>query len=730
MGFCLNLATASTPGFGDAAWGYFLVVVYILMVVVGLGMIIFVHELGHFTVAKLCGVKCQKFSLGFDIFGLKLWKHRWGETEYGIGALPLGGYVKMLGQEDNPARLREELQRAKAQQAAIAAGEPQPPAEPAGEGGGEEPIDIAAAEQALNDPRSYLCQSVPRRMAIISAGVIMNVIFAFVVAVIAYEVGVKQQPCEVGGVFPGEAAWKAGIRVGDRILSVAGEKVYQFSDVQRLIVLGDMQTGIPVIIDRPGVGQIAIRLTTDRIHQVPTIGIASQSIPVIAAKEAMVADSAAARATPEFRNGDRIVRIGEVPVRGYADVTRQLALHQDAPLRVTVERHATKTGQSDAQAESSGGTDADPPKGEQVVITVAPAPQKWLGLVMRMGPVTAVQDDSPAARKGVLPGDLLRRIDGQDAGDPLTLRDRVYRLSQRLHAVDLVVVRDGKEVSIPAVPIGPSDRLDSSFGAEGCAMALPPLGIAYQVSNVVQSVTADSPAAAAGLKAGDVLVEAKIMPPKGKLPEKVRQPEIDLKLGGDKHEIPTMFDFLQQALPGSRVELTLDDGRTMTLSAVEVSGWFCPERGFFNVFESNVFGPKTFIRQADSFATAMALGARETEVSLTSVVQFLRKIGRQVPVRAMGGPISIAEMAYAYASRGIGTFLLFLTLISANLAVVNFLPIPVLDGGHMVFLAYEGVRGKPPSEKIHVGLTYAGLLFLVGLMIFVFGLDLHLIPRQ
>ena len=72
---------------------------------------------------------------------------------------------------------------------------------------------------------------------------------------------------------------------------------------------------------------------------------------------------------------------------------------------------------------------------------------------------------------------------------------------------------------------------------------------------------------------------------------------------------------------------------------------------------------------------------------------------------------------------------MFLTFISANLAVLNFLPIPVLDGGHMVFLAYEGIRGKPPSEKIQVGLTYAGLLFLVGLMIFVFGLDLHLIPR-
>ena len=65
-------------------------------------------------------------------------------------------------------------------------------------------------------------------MAIISAGVIMNLIFAFVVAVIAFEIGVEQLPCEVGGVIPGEAAWKADIRVGDRSEMVAGEKIHQF----------------------------------------------------------------------------------------------------------------------------------------------------------------------------------------------------------------------------------------------------------------------------------------------------------------------------------------------------------------------------------------------------------------------------------------------------------------------------------------------------------------------
>ena len=90
-----------------------------LEVALGIGAVIFVHELGHFAVAKWCGVKCEKFYLGFDIGGWKLCKFRWGETEYGIGILPLGGYVKMLGQEDNPSRMAEEMERAKLQAAEI-----------------------------------------------------------------------------------------------------------------------------------------------------------------------------------------------------------------------------------------------------------------------------------------------------------------------------------------------------------------------------------------------------------------------------------------------------------------------------------------------------------------------------------------------------------------------------------------------------------------------------------
>jgi regulator of sigma E protease len=74
--------------------------------------------------------------------------------------------------------------------------------------------------------------------------------------------------------------------------------------------------------------------------------------------------------------------------------------------------------------------------------------------------------------------------------------------------------------------------------------------------------------------------------------------------------------------------------------------------------------------------------------------------------------------------------LVFLTMLSANLAVINFLPIPLLDGGHMVFLAWEGLRGRPASEKFVVALHTVGFVFIISLMLFVIALDLHLIPRN
>ena len=82
----------------------------VVQAAVGLGLLIFVHELGHFAVAKWCGVQCDKFMIGFDIGGYKI-SRKWGETVYGIGILPLGGYVKMLGQDDDPSQIAEQMEK-------------------------------------------------------------------------------------------------------------------------------------------------------------------------------------------------------------------------------------------------------------------------------------------------------------------------------------------------------------------------------------------------------------------------------------------------------------------------------------------------------------------------------------------------------------------------------------------------------------------------------------------
>src|SRR5262249_20565899 len=209
----------------------------VIEVALGIGFVIFVHELGHFLVAKACGVKCEKFMLGFDIGGIRLFSFRWGETLYGLGILPLGGYVKMLGQEDNPAALRKEMERAR-QEAASG----KPPADGAAADANEE-----SAEAKLYNPRSYLAKSVPQRMAIISAGVIMNMIFAVVFAAAAYAIGVKENPSIVGSIVAGGGAWQAGIRADDDVLEADGRKIRTYGQFVQQVVNCDTEHGIPLL---------------------------------------------------------------------------------------------------------------------------------------------------------------------------------------------------------------------------------------------------------------------------------------------------------------------------------------------------------------------------------------------------------------------------------------------------------------------------------------------------
>ena len=124
--------------------------------------------------------------------------------------------------------------------------------------------------------------------------------------------------------------------------------------------------------------------------------------------------------------------------------------------------------------------------------------------------------------------------------------------------------------------------------------------------------------------------------------------------------------------------------------------------------------------------TGSALGFREVKERLGDVATTLFKlVGGGIHPKHLSGPIGIMGAAGQFANSGFPMLLLFLTMLSANLAIINFLPIPVLDGGHMLFLAAEGIRRKPVSPFIQNWLSIGGLAFLLSLMLFATAMDVQ-----
>ena len=267
-------------------------------------------------------------------------------------------------------------------------------------------------------------------------------------------------------------------------------------------------------------------------------------------------------------------------------------------------------------------------------------------------------------------------------------------------------------------------------------VALSELGAAYYVLNTVARVEPGSPAAEAGLTKGDQLTKVTVIsPPAEQLTElrkkyhnnDLEQDEIAIKFAEKERNWPSLMLALQGALPGTTVEFTWQrEGKELSGKAapVRAKDWFDSERGW-------LLKPKMFVQKGGRFPGALRLAAHETAGATMVVYRSLHGLvgTKQISIRNLGGPWTIIRVALMKARLGFGNFLIFLTLISANLAVINFLPIPVLDGGHMMLLLYEGIRGKPADERVQEVLTWIGLIFILSLMVFVFGLDFGLISR-
>ena len=675
----------------------------------GLGMVIFLHEFGHFAAAKWCGVKVERFGIGWGspIFGKTI-----GETEYAICKFPLGGYVKMYGQDDMDS--------------------------------GEMTDESIAA-----DPRSYPAQTVPERMLIISAGVIMNLITGALFFMIALGMGVTKIEPVAGHIALGSAAWKRGLEVGDRVLSINGNAVDDFNDIIRGTALtrGDLDL---MVESRDG-ETYRVQAAPDETGRRRRLGIGSMRGLLVAGDETIPAAISGLPADGAgFEPGDHIVGVDGRVVDDYVDFMAALEDRRDRSVAVTVARLVSE--------ESTGQTVQ-----KNVTLDLPPHQRRAFGFRVDVEPIDTVVDNSVAASEGITVGDRLAKVDGRAVGvdiDPLDLpRYFVERAGQPV-VVTFAREADGRQEEFDKT-ITPGDAREWMYPPTepGSALAISSLGVTMPLiptilrldDDVVDKAVDEAVDAAessepdgdetGGESASDETPAADdsestataIRPSPGSKLISVMVPasgdQFDA-LGGQSQT----FDIIEAGWPYVSYQLSMLPSVPLMLTWEDAETGETQQTLLPPLFDGYIDGPRglrlytaTRPHRAESIGEAFSMGLDKAWSSVTDIyltLSSLKIFGGSLSFLEFAGPVQIANIGYAVAKTGVPDFLIFLGFLSVNLAVVNFLPIPLLDGGHMILLIYEGLTGRKPSVRAVEIWSWIGITIVGTLLVFVISLDI------
>jgi regulator of sigma E protease len=282
------------------------------------GLVIFVHELGHFVAAKLVGVYAPRFSIGF---GPALWRKRRGETEYVLALLPLGGYVRMASRHDAEAAL-------------IEGGSEESSALKPGDAGYDPDAMIPFGPHPVPEHRWFESKGLAARLCIMIAGVVMNVLLAFVVFVaLNVKYGDQIIPSRViGGVrVPPSAPALSALRAGDTITAVNGAPVRNWNEIAARI----SETSGDVVLVRTQRQEVRVPVSGPGA---PSPSDVASSIdffipPVIGD---VLANSPAAKGG--LRAGDSLVSIGGQPLQRWSELQERVSASAGVDLAFEVVR--------------------------------------------------------------------------------------------------------------------------------------------------------------------------------------------------------------------------------------------------------------------------------------------------------------------------------------------------------------------------------------------------------
>ncbi|MBE7492334.1 MAG: site-2 protease family protein [Planctomycetes bacterium] len=656
-------------------------ILYILQVLIGFGFVIFIHEMGHFLAAKRVGITCPAFSIGFPfpVWTPKGWKafnifrYKWRGTEYRLGWIPFGGYVQMRGQSDNPGQME-----------------------------GPKP----------DDSSDYRNKTYWQKTQVLLGGVTMNAITALIFFVLAFSLGVTFIEPTVGMIDSRSQAWVDNeIRVGDRVLEVNGREVVDFEDVVYAGIF-DGGDSVRLKIRREVDGQPVIKDVTLSLDEDPVFGL---KLPAIKAKhrtnllEDEIARFPESLGEDRPREGDELVAVNGRRVLNFHDAVGLVAASR-GEVELTLRR----------------GLDAD---AREWKVRYTPRRKfysdtsAFIADVSFMPPVYAdrVQRGSAADRAGLKQGD---RIVGVHEGDRTRRFDSFGDLTLTMdnsggRPLRLLVERDGREITLDVTP----DPRESSPGRYSLGINVTPFDPRGKDEKTLRAETEKftSRVVAWGIRPGSPL-RAQGMQPGDEI--------VGMKINGKDTPQPNgRFD--RDAVQAGLLQAAMLGGAEIAFAVNTSSG----TREFTVKVDENGPDSAGFIAlaTAEQRSQPVTYGIGE---SITQGFYHSKKVGYKilmtlaalftgrVKLTHMAGPVVIAKRSYALAQWGVGTLVFFLAFISINLAIVNLIPLPVLDGGQWLVVTIEAIRGKPLPERAMTWVSTISFFAVVGLMLFVLGNDL------
>ena len=277
------------------------IVVMVGQLILGLSILVILHELGHFLAARAFGIKVEKFYLFFDAWGVSLFKFTYKDVEYGIGWLPLGGYVKIAGMID-------------------------------------ESMDT---EQLAGPPQPWEFRSKPawQRLIVMLGGIIVNVVLGILIFwVLTARMGETYIPIEnvKHGIVPGTIGKKMGLQPGDQIIAINGKKVERFNELVSAKVLLDHSV---LTVERNG-KTFEATVPANIINDLSDYGIEEfiSALP----RSRFIIDSVIAKtpaALAGLKQGDSVIAVNNTPVVFYDEFRSQLQNNKGKAVDLTVKRN-------------------------------------------------------------------------------------------------------------------------------------------------------------------------------------------------------------------------------------------------------------------------------------------------------------------------------------------------------------------------------------------------------